>query len=1066
MEKACWFDDPIDFSDFVRSVGASVPTSDYQLLSLEGGGHVLSGYAEGGLFSKLRRGKRTCRFDVLAPARISLIRGRSKATEVVVTDRISSPTLHDLVGLREVPDDLAELAFAVFWCRDADLVGEIIGTSIRLGNDRVQFSDIVDGEEPVTLIRIESPPRYLIERTLDEHADQVGIYGSTGDDVFVPLGFAHPLVDSWRRSETKGDWVFFKSNGELTRVPRPEWQDAYSLIDFDLAFPTAEQAAVSTGTPPRFSIPVRLHAMGRPSDAELWLLDAGGLERLEDLLRMLGEEGMRPFEVAMVQGESNAGEFVFVREKHSGRARNLDFGGQALSPFLGLNNLFIPVDCELLPPLRRDLYRDLFGLQNGQITVVLPSSESEREDVEILKISTRAFVPVTGLVDHLVRGQTAVLEERIAASVFDLGPYAHAPMPTGLKSEKSSKKKAKDASNLPEQLSEPVSVADDDEVFEPSMDGFAKTKGIDESLLPEIRRQEIALERQIVRGAGDTVIWTQLLTIKRQLEQADDALVAAVESLWLTSPESSESLVLWNGIGDLAEQALEGTKAPEASLGDSDAVIDPATTRATVFAALSEAPDPDRAAAGQIDGWIGSVSEVLKQYDENLRIKERWLAWGVVLQLNRDERFEVELRDRLRTQIVENGLGLEDCPPFLRTRIFLDRGQDFGADGESGDIDESVEAALRNLESLAEIAGEIPVHALATILRATLARAFGAIGGASRTFDLIAENERVELGPALGAWANLFHLEACRVTDPQRCAKHEERVEALVPKAEPLTAEAIQSSRESFRQREDLDSPAAFLAQENSRRRYPRGDLHRKGHLFELANQLEDACANGDETMAISAMRNMMTIEDDSEYDDYVKLPQFVEGLVTALERFRFGERGGALGPVFEAFAARAPQLLTKRDPFYGCLLEISLAHGLLVIENLDRAAQHLDAAIVNLSDAKTELDVIDGSSAVVTLIEKLPLERRAEPLSTILSAATGVIAGNVTGSPAAASGRLSPYLSNDRLIVVVVKLLEQVGEAAVSKDQLSLDLFRGYQLHDEFLILQRLASESFCGAS
>jgi len=58
-----------------------------------------------------------------------------------------------------------------------------------------------------------------------------------------------------------------------------------------------------------------------------------------------------------------------------------------------------------------------------------------------------------------------------------------------------------------------------------------------------------------------------------------------------------------------------------------------------------------------------------------------------------------------------------------------------------------------------------------------------------------------------------------------------------------------------------------------------------------------------------------------------------------------------------------------------------------------------------------------------------------------------------------------SPYLVNERLFAVVDKLLDQMAEAASSKDKLSLQQFRSYQLQDEFLILQRVQSERFCDA-
>lgn len=1057
MRKALFFDSPAEFSDFVRVHGPVAAPENGSLFELH---RVVHPHRPGetGLvlfnFRSLLRDRLRGKLNpIKAEVSGNVLELSGAAENWPVTSSFFVKNLVECVELvpRKKEDTIADLRGPVyFWIESEDVLASLIRESLQLGNDRIQYGTIaIDRGQAATLVRIDGPSFFLIQASLERKDRPVSIFYQEVEDLFIAWGFEHPMREWWRQSEQVrgGEWVFVGEDNQTVHTTPVIWKDAYDLTDLKLDFQHQTVYTQAATEPPRFEVPLRL-TRKTPGNAEpeLWLLDETGLEDLEKTIEITEDELLRGWQVTVQQREGDPREWVFIREtrKAGGGRRHHDFGGVAFARYRGINDLLLPVGFELQPPLRRDAYRQLFGLEAGFVTVVVPQNDggSGGADYDVFKIGAGDFDGLSSFVDYLVERDAVKLESLIERSVFDFRHYLKAPHHTGLIPE------AKEGSggsrggrgvelgslqNPPTGEESEGAKADGSSLMD-RMD--RDSLEIDESALGDLEREELRLEREIISEGQSIERWCDLVVCKNHLGKLADALICAIEAIWLAegterANQLRASLQSISGASLNARPATVTAEEPEW------------VRRAAVIAMVYEEPG----AAGE-EQWISDCSEFLAEHDPGLRSKERWLAWGRVLVRNRDERKEAQLRESIRERITGEGLGLDETPTFLHTRIFLDR--KLGGDDSQGR--KALEAAVENLESLRAVAENLESERLLRVSQAVLARAFSEIGDVGRA-QLLLERDFTSDDLCGHAWDTFFRAEALGAIDVNWAEVLVERLEEQLEQVDAETSRAIGEVRELYREKADADNPAAFLSRENRGRTYPRGPGSEQGVLYTLSRKLEKHVTEGNELEAVSVMRQMMTLEDPAPYADSVKLPQFVETLVAGLDRFKWGERGASLLPLFENFAERAPGFVdTERDRFYGSILHSNLALGLLSFENVEKAVQQIERAEA-LASGSSELDFIDATAALIKTVEQLPLTYRKGVLGNLLLACRERFdVGN------------SPYLSNERLFATLAKLLDQMVEAASSKDRISLHQFRNYQLQDEFIVLQRIQSETFVG--
>ncbi len=401
MRKALLFDDLFAFCDFVRLHGSGARSrSGYHLYHLDHPDDprrtllALVGHAEGGLTEYLNPrnlGKRTfLSFIGLEPrssgprqARVETGDGRAvlhqedERHEVAIRRQSRETTLLALIrpqawqGEPESPEHL------LFWLRHDRLMATLVTASLRLGNDRMRYASVsvapearpantLGGDDDhATMLRIEQPPYFLIQQAVEDLAGDVELYYPAAEDLYLPWGLAHPLAELWRQSqqERQDAWVFFRRDGSRQTVEPPRWHDIYDATRFtiDLGEQQPERQVASEH---RIEVHLELVTRSNPGEPELWLLGADDRPRLEALLAGVDEEDLA--DLALSAHVTAGGEKLYVvREKRGRTRRYLDCGGRGFAAYKGFANLYLPVDRELLPQLRRDRYRGVLRGRSG-----------------------------------------------------------------------------------------------------------------------------------------------------------------------------------------------------------------------------------------------------------------------------------------------------------------------------------------------------------------------------------------------------------------------------------------------------------------------------------------------------------------------------------------------------------------------------------------------------------------------------------------------------------------------------------------------------------------------------
>lgn len=1044
--KALLFEDPLSFSEFVKRVAPKKSRSKrYELFHIshpEKPGRpalVLLGYNPPRLSHAPILGRSIKAQSLGDQIKLTLAHKQTHTARVLGSD--SAEQLTHLVALIQLPESGLTADQAItFWLRDESLGGQLMRDSIRLGNDRIQFARLESGD---TLIRIDRPSFFLVQRYLDDHADQLWLFRSLNEHLFIRWGFRHPLEDLWLNPELVGltdSAIFFSGGTGFQLTSQPRWEDVYTITELSLDPPIAGRLLQSTKRPPAFKVPLSLVPTNRHREAELWLLDDRALQQLESTIQIVDEEQLRPYQLT-IQADPDGGELVFLRETHSKRGGQfLEFGGTSFAHFRGLPNLLIPSGFDLLPPVRRDLYTRLFELQPGVLTVVLPDGDGFRS----VQFKEREFDSLNSLVTYIVKRDSEQLQSHMGDSIFDFGEYLKAPSRTDLKPPES--RRDEKGMRPTAEGGQPVSgqmTADEKKEF--SREGFKEEDSeFDEATLGAIQKRELETERAIVASGQSLQLWQDLFHDKRRLNKDHEATFCAIDAWWLAdSDEGSEAMreLLRQSLGAATERPLEAISELEGDEAQNEV--------RSLLLALSLSTPARTASPGDTTSWLSTAGAALAKHETLLRAKERWFAWGAILSINHDLRRETQLREEIREQITERGLSIDETPPFIRTRIFLDRNRDTPGDGENPGKS-GADAVLDNLSELVTVQKKIRTNRLGSVFACLLARAYQKAGNPSRALAMV--EVKLEPESESKAWALLFQSQTLKAIDERRAAALDTKLAAALREIDPDTYDSISSAREQYNQQEQMDNPTAFLAQENQSRTYPTGSGQQKGPLYSLAQQLKANQLAGDEDAATKTMLAMMSIEDKKDYDDYVKLPQFIEELVAGLERFKWGEKGAAITPTFEQFSSRAPSLLGRVYPFYGSILYSNLARGLLVVENLERADENLARAVQLATECGNELDFIDAASGVVRSVEQLPLERRRLHLRRLSGGFTERF-----------DSEQSHFLNNPRLFGATIKLLEQLVVASVSRDRLSLNQFKSYSLHDEYLVLQRIQRQTFC---
>ena len=1067
MAMALYFDDPLDLCDFIRVKGNTrAPRKGFTLYRIahpEMSGRVAL-LLEG--LPKARKDPNIALQNVEVKKEkdifsIKFPRKGARQCQILLTRRASS--LLELVAPQPLPESPAPEGHIIFLLKKPELFPALVSDSMKLGNDRIQFANTGLFSQKRTLLRVEEPSHYILQRCLEDHPEDIELYYRAAEDLYVPWGYRHPLEDLWKFSEKSRNenWLFFTREAEHEQIKPVQWKDIYKVTEFDINIPIKEPwSQQGDDRNVRIKIPLRLNTHSRPEEPELWLLGDEDIPRLESLLGLVAEEELRNYLLGVLSSpegsRSNPGKrYFFIREKRGDKKRKfLDFGGIPYVTYKGFYNLFVPAGRELLPPVRRDVYKRLFELTQGQLTLLLPSEEasktgeSEKNDeleYQIIRFPEKTFEPFSSLVDYIVESHRETLEKFLSNSVFDFKDYIKAPSRDGL----GSGQKSSGPRIAPGEASRADLEAQNQSDEEPGEENSNNRQieeegdeGSDEKLMSELDKADLQLERRLVSEGQNIEIWKKLIESKENLGNFGDALLCTIEALWLTEDAEQEEI--------LADRLLKQSRSAGAGERDITSLKKSKSSIQKHAAVFSHVFLGRKMGDADLDGWAQEITPLLHEIDKELRFKERWLLWRELLRVNGDVRQQAHLRENIRDSIINSGLSLEETPAFVRTRIFLDRGN-HGVEESAAQAE--YEKALDNLQIIREAMEKFTETNVGMIGRAILARAYaqslGNIGLAKQELTDAAEIQ--EQRDEHHCWFALYAYHALKNSNSRETADYRETYESLLPKITPSARQSMQETDGSFETRENQNNPAEFLSEANVNRFYPKGGIYAKGPVYDLISNIRNMRKkkDGSDKLLVPLLKDILNVENKDIYSDEINIPQLVEVIAKEVGRTRMSRDGASLIPLFEKYPSRVTPLLNfKLGGFYKCLFFANLAGGMIGIHRESSAIRLIEEGLNTMASNKNIMDIIDNAAAIVNCIEQLPLQKRTPLIHKTMDIFIKMVHNN------------GNYLNSPNILVQALRLLDQIMEAAVSKEKMSLNLYKEYLEQDEFLILDRILRE------
>ncbi|MDG1484244.1 MAG: hypothetical protein P8R54_31925 [Myxococcota bacterium] len=933
-----------------------------------------------------------------------------------VHSRHSAHKLIELIALLPWHDAPAS-GPVIFRSSDVAALERLVLDSLALENDRIQVAALSTEE---LLLKIETPSWFLLQRCIEDDS-AITLYapmpGADGQ-AWVQWGWRHPMAALWCARLDPGAMVLFTPGRARQELAAPDWQDLYDTAEVVLDVSADPLILPSVEITERFTITVHLAPRARPSEGALWLIEDSERSELERLLGALDDTDLDDLLVASVEAPGKPTRFL-IRERHTGTGRKfIRFSPHAFSHWPGVPDLFIPSDKTLLPHLRRDRYRALFSLKPGWLSILIHADE-------LLQVSNAAFVPLSRLVDYQISTEAVRIEPLMARNLFEFAPYTRAPSRPELMVRKHREQPRSESIPYPTQPEE-SSEAPAQRVKQPvpseSIPEDAPTaQHAPAEPLSALTRQERILELEIIEEPTSNR-WSDLSRVKSEQGLSHDAFRSSAEAWWLASQKShpahhaqilthlSQHLSLTGSPAAQARQALQ----QDSHLG------------ALTYALLGRLLPP-----GHIDGWVLQAARLLRSYQDDLPKKLRWLAWGEIWKINRDVRAQASIRTQILSDLDAAGLSPMDVPAFLQERLLKER--DLVEEQDAGEVSR----AVNNLEGIYTSIQRMPKD-LRCGGMAVLARAYQHLGRPDRA-NLCQEQARAESTSAfVTAWIRLF------ASPP-----HPSDTTTGLPS---LEADALREVADSLRARKDEESPLSFLSAKNLGRLYPDTPGLRRNALYSHLNQITSLRRKNDRQRFVQEMGTWLSSA--AEQADAVNsrdIATLVHMAIREIARMQASSIRSDLNRHFSAFSKQCLRQIGARDDYFSMLFQLSLAQASLDLNKPAVGLRILSQTMTLLRGADCiTLDLVDVCAAAVQVLESAELTQRGSAIDGLLQAMV-------------AQTMKLPDLASSSNTLSILRLIDQLCEASISKDRITLGRYRRYQDRDELLIRERILSEDHC---
>lgn len=970
-----------------------------------------------------------------------------------------------LVGPVDAQEDARPGDHVVIWCRQEAAFQRLIGMSLRLGCDRLQFVTIRDDAQGAAfLLRAERLSYYVIDVALEDPETQVYVPNEDGG-LFVEWGAAHPLSSRLMLGDDDSSGIMFMSGRRLSatlrRVHLPAWKDVYQLTRFELAELTADERWGEAGaSPDEFVVKLRLSPAHMAREPHVWLLPQREQARVERLLHAIPEPDLDNLQ--FTAQESDDGErYLLIRERHTGIGREyIDFEGVQLGPYAGYPNLMLPIDSDLEPQLRKDRYRSLFDLQPGKLTVLWEAQGRLR----LVHLQERSFQPLRAFVDYIIGAEGEELNQMLARTVFDFADYrfaapAHQPARQGRQAprrpvddvinddmaDESVEEEAATQATRPDSPNAPVQLTRPNRAEEPEPG--------------ELEAREAALESEVVFKGQRLERWRALAQVKQALGKHREAAVCWLEALWMTQgdAESSEALSahIISALERSEEISLRGSSPTERSKKLRDQVFKEDSDPGWIWLWITHGARYLRANPGaeQTHVWITEGNRLLTARADALRKKERWLLWGQIIGVNQDAVVEARVREELVEELNDRGLRPIDVPQFIQNRIYQSRLID------EGEVDGGSEAriAMGILERIQEEVGRAEDDTLRLIGDAVLSYGFQRLGDHARAAQLAANAERAfnkplnTAGSLTGiekAWVALYLGAAQELTREGAGQEWLTSFERLFKqhRTGDLYSSELETLQRHLLERVSAESPTRFLDAENFRSLYPSSQKYTKGQA--LRHDLESMVQRGEFDKTLASLQNIAGQASTRSLGlDTRQLAWLLHHvIIKTMRRIGRAAEGGGILEKFEK--GRIDPSEDTMGGFYPTLYMLALGEGFLDLGQERRGMDLICGAVRGSWQPEPRLqwlDHLDMLSAALAAIETAPLGHRIDAVSEVLQALF-----------------MDRKHRSDRpqYRPIKLRLLDHCLEVGLSKERLSLKRYKNYMEEDEFYVRQRIIRE------
>ncbi len=388
---------------------------------------------------------------------------------------------------------------------------------LALGRDDVSIAEVDAREDNarVMMVRVSSPPMYMLMRARDERAEGVTAFARVGDgSLWVEWSWGHPLADVVARLlkgsartglvDRDGRWRFFDAS-----LP---WRSVYDALVPRFDAPRVDFSAAEGAT--RFTIRLRLGpaALAEP---ELWVLDPDEFLALEGLVEALSPEEIARFTVARLTGPEGTRyvlqEIVRPGVSRMGTRVSDISGAQGFARAPGTDNLYLPPGRQLLPKMRREELRSLLELDRARLVIVAEDADGPK----VTLVRAVDEVSLSRWVDYVVTDRRTELERLEEESVFEW-PELNVEAPPKVR-DRVEQRPTNDNAPPPSRRRR-VEVKADAQAHEPVPEAIVAPD--DAAMREEIR----AIEKTLAEGGCDEAEpWSRLGALKGRMNELDDA---------------------------------------------------------------------------------------------------------------------------------------------------------------------------------------------------------------------------------------------------------------------------------------------------------------------------------------------------------------------------------------------------------------------------------------------------------------------------------------------------------------------------------------------------------------